>query len=118
MVKTLPANAGDIGDAGSIPGLGGPSGEGNSNPLQYSCLGNSMFRGSWRATVHGMAKSQTRLSTHALAEKDGGGWGHYQSWFIKRITREVCFWEAFWTGFAKDLGFAVRLGFKSLLPRL
>ena len=58
MVKNLPANAGDTGDAGSIPG----SGVGNGNPLQYSCLENSMHRGTWTATVHGVTQSKTRLS--------------------------------------------------------
>ena len=52
----------NTGDPGSIPGSGGSSGEGNGNPLQYSCLENSMDRGAWWATVHGVAKSQTRLS--------------------------------------------------------
>ena len=56
VVKNLPANAGD---AGSIPGMGKSPGEGNGNPLQYSCLGNSVNRGAWRAIVHGVAKSQT-----------------------------------------------------------
>ena len=50
---------------GSIPGLGRSAGVGNGNPPQYSCLGNSMDRGAWRATVHGVTKSQTRLSMHA-----------------------------------------------------
>ena len=59
VVKNLPANAGDI---GLIPGLGRSPEEGNGNPLQYSCLGNPMDRGAWRAIVHGVAKSQTRLS--------------------------------------------------------
>ena len=49
-------------DPGSIPGSGRSLGEGNSNPLQYSCLENSMDRGAWQATVHGVAKSRTRLS--------------------------------------------------------
>ena len=53
MVKNLPANAGDARDLSSIPGSGRSSTEGNGNPLQYSCLGNSMDRGVWRATVHG-----------------------------------------------------------------
>ena len=61
MVKNPPANAGDTGDAGSIPGLGRSPGVGNGNPLQYSCLEDPMDRGAWRATVHGVAKSQTRL---------------------------------------------------------
>ena len=59
-VKNLPANAGDT---GSIPGLGRSSGEQNGNPLQYSCLGNPMDRGSWQATVHGVSKNRPRLST-------------------------------------------------------
>ena len=59
MVKNLPANAGD---PGSIPGPGRSSGEGNRYPFQYSCLKNSMDRGAWQATVHGVAKSQTWLS--------------------------------------------------------
>ena len=52
----------NTGDPGSIPGLGRSPGEGNSNPLQYPCLENPMDRGSWQATVHGVAKSQTWLS--------------------------------------------------------
>ena len=47
---------------GLTPGLGGSPGEGNGNPLQYSCLENPMDTGTWRATVHGVAKSWTRLS--------------------------------------------------------
>ena len=50
------------GDVGSIPGSGISPGEGNGNPLQYSCLENSMDRGAWQATVYGVAKSQTQLS--------------------------------------------------------
>ena len=57
MVENPPGNAGDTGDVGSIPGLGKTPGEGNGNPLQYSCLGNLMNRGAWQATVHGVAKS-------------------------------------------------------------
>ena len=45
-----------VGDAGLIPGLGRSPGEGNGNPLQYSCLGNPMDRGAWRATVHGVTE--------------------------------------------------------------
>ena len=59
VVKNLPANAGDTRDMGSILGLGKSSGEGNGNPLQYSCLENSMDRRDWQATVSGAANSQT-----------------------------------------------------------
>ena len=59
MVKNLPANAGDAGDTGSIPGSGRFPGIRNGNPLQYSCLDNSMDRGIWWARVHGVTKSQT-----------------------------------------------------------
>ena len=58
-VKVSACNAGDL---GSIPGSGGSLGEGNGNPLQYSCLGNPTVRGAWWATVHGVAKSWTGLS--------------------------------------------------------
>ena len=57
VVKNLPADAGDIKGAGSIPGSGRSPGGGHGNPLQYSCLENSMDRGTWWATVHGVAKS-------------------------------------------------------------
>ena len=61
VVKNLSANARDVRDAGSILELGRSSGGGNDTPLQYSCLENSMDRGTWRARVHRVAKSQTRL---------------------------------------------------------
>ena len=59
MVKNLPASAGDAGDTSSVPGSGRSPGVRNGNPLQYSCLENSMEGGAWQATVHGVAKSQT-----------------------------------------------------------
>ena len=62
MVNNPPANAGDARDVSWIPCSGRSPGEGNGNPLQYSCLENPMDRGAWPATVHGVAKSQTRLS--------------------------------------------------------
>ena len=60
-VKNPPANAGDIRDADSIPGLGRTPGGGHGNPLQYSCLENPNDRRFWQATVHRVAKSWTRL---------------------------------------------------------
>ena len=59
VVENLPASAGDIRDAGSIPGWGRSPGGGHGKPLQYSCLENPMDRGAWRAIVHGVAKSWT-----------------------------------------------------------
>ena len=59
--KNLPANTG-VRDMDSIPGLGRSAGEGYDNPLQYFCLQNPMDRGAWRAAVHRVAKSRTRLS--------------------------------------------------------
>ena len=56
----------NVGDPGSIPGVGRSSGEGNDNPLQYSCLENPMDGGMWWATVHGVAKSLTQLSNFTL----------------------------------------------------
>ena len=61
VVKNPAANAGDTRDMGLIPGLGRSPGEGNGNPLQYSCLENPMDRGAWWAVVLGVANSQTQL---------------------------------------------------------
>ena len=60
-VKNPPANAGDIKNVGSVPGSGRSPGGGHGNTLHYSCLDNSMDRGAWRATAHGLAKSHTGL---------------------------------------------------------
>ena len=57
VVNNPPASAGDVQDTGSISGSGRSPGKGNGNPLQYSCLENSMDRGTWWATVHGVAKT-------------------------------------------------------------
>ena len=77
VVKNLLADAGDSGDVGSISGLGRSPGRGNGNPLQYSCLENPMDRGSWWATVHRIAKSQTQLiywvHTHEFKTGHRGG---------------------------------------------
>ena len=59
MVKNPSANSGDTGDMGLIPGLGRSPGGGNGKPLQYSCLKNSMDRGAWWATVHGVTELDT-----------------------------------------------------------
>ena len=71
VVKTLFSNAGDTGDAGSVPGLGRSHGGGNGNPLPHPCLENPMDRGAWQATVHGVAKSRTCLSGRAHLRDKG-----------------------------------------------
>ena len=79
VVKNLPANAGDIRDVGSVPGLGRFPGGGHGNPPQYSCLKNPMDREAWRATVQTVAKNWTwlkRLSTHASKCQSTKVFGH------------------------------------------
>ena len=66
VVENLPANAGDT---GLIPEWGISPGERSGNPLQYSCLGNPMDRGAWRATVYEVTKSRTRLSDQAQSQQ-------------------------------------------------
>ena len=73
VIKNPPANSGDVRDTGSIPGSGSSPGEKQGNPLQYTCLENSMDSGAWQATVHGVTKSQTQLSTrvHPHTQESG-----------------------------------------------
>ena len=73
----------NVGDLDSTPGLGRSPGEGHGNPLQYSCLENPMDRGAWQATVHGVAKSQTRLSDSAQQHPI---LTHYRSNYIKLLV--------------------------------
>ena len=65
MVKDWPANAGDLRNAGFIPGSGRSPGGEHGNPLQYSCLENPMERGAWWDTIHRVKKSQTQLNQHS-----------------------------------------------------
>ena len=69
VVKNPPTSAGDIRDVGSIPGLGRSPGEGNGNPLQYSCLRNPMDRGGQRATVQRVAESDMTEMTQCTGTK-------------------------------------------------
>ena len=70
VVENLPANAGDAGDPGSIPGSERPPGGGNGNPLQYSGLENCMDRGAWWVSVHRVTKTQTsEIIVHACTQK-------------------------------------------------
>ena len=66
--KESSCNAGAAGNVGLTPGSGRSPGVGNGNPFQYSCLENPMDRGAWWATVHGVTKSQTQLSTYKHME--------------------------------------------------
>ena len=70
VVKNLPVSAGDIRDAGSVPGLGRSPGIGHDNSLQDSCLENPMDRGAWQAVIHGVAKNQTQLTMEHLSKTD------------------------------------------------
>ena len=69
VVKNPLANAGDVKDAGVIPGSGRSPGEGHGNPLKYSCLENPMDRRAWWATVHRVAKSQTQQKSLGTAQQ-------------------------------------------------
>ena len=77
MVKNPPANAGDT---GSILGLGRSPGEGNGNPLQYSCLGNPTDTGAWRATVYGAASVGHNVETKPLPQME--------TWVGRRLHRK------------------------------
>ena len=77
-----PANAGDTRASDSITGLGRSPGEGNGNLLQYSCLENSMDRGAWQATILGIAKSRTRMGTHACR-----GVGEYTNTYLDTLPK-------------------------------
>ena len=73
--KESACNSGDTGDISSIPGSGRSPGEGNSNPLQYSCLGNAMDRGAWQATVHAVTKESDRTEHTRM-----------HIWALKQVT--------------------------------
>ena len=80
VVKNLPTGARDARHTGLIPGSGRSPGEGNGNPLQYSCLENFTDKGAWWATVHGVAKSQSWLSN----------WAYIKKAWIGGKRRELC----------------------------
>ena len=82
MVKNLPANAGDAGDVGSIPGSGRSPGGGNGTPLQYSCLENPTEREPWWAIVRGVAESDTTEHANALI-------GHRRDFLGKPVVKTL-----------------------------
>ena len=89
VVKNPPANAGDIRDAGLIPGSGRSPGEGIGNLLQYSCLGNPIDRGAWWARVHRISKSWTHEQVKQLDQ------GHGTSkWQNQNLARSPCLTES------------------------
>ena len=80
VVENPSANAGDIRDVGSIPRSGGSAEGEYDSPLQYSCLENPMDRGAWQATVHWVAKSQTRLKQLSMHTITCTHLVEYQAW--------------------------------------
>ena len=109
VVDKSPPNAGDTGNAGSIPGLGRSPGEGNGNPLWYSCMENPVDRGAWWATVHNVTKSQTQLSRHAYTCVLGSGWSLVEK--VKLLPPGPWTFQAnkFAASFLQDLEFMRRL---------
>ena len=84
VVKKAPPNAGDAGAVALIPGSGRSPGVENGNPLQYSCLGNPMDMGPWRATARGVTKCQTRLSDlHILFQKTQDSWIRAEELYVR-----------------------------------
>ena len=106
VVKNPPTHAGDGRDLGSIPGLGRSPGGGHGNPLQYSCLENPMDRGAWRATIHGVTQSWTRLkrlsmhlalflqrlasAMHPIDSSCGSRWGPVQPHAVACTRKQPC----------------------------
>ena len=91
VVKNPPVNAGNVRDTGSIPGSGRSPGEGNDTPLQYSCLGNPMNKGVWRATVHSVANNWKWLSINIFGFKllKDGKWFCYLCSFSTLLVQCV-----------------------------
>ena len=120
------ASACNVGDLGSIPGSGRSPGEGNGNPLQYSCLENPMDGGAWWATVHRVAKSQTQLRNFTSLGSYRTGW--YQRCQNKAVNiwnqhqrLEWCRWGVFDVekpNWGRALGFGEESKFKGPQRRL
>ena len=89
VVKNLSANAGDVRDPSSIPGLGRSPGEGHGYPLQNSCLENPMDRGAWQATVHRVATSWTQLKQLGRHTPSFWGWSPEVLSGFLRVPREL-----------------------------
>ena len=91
VVNNLPANAGVLKEAGLTTGLGRSPGGGNGHPLQYSCLENSMDRGAWQATYHGVTKSWTQLkqlsTTHTYTDTQER---HYKKILVLKFRDKCC----------------------------
>ena len=96
----------NAGDPGSIPGLGRYPGEGDGHPLQYSCLENSMDRGAWQSTVHGVTKSWTQLSGYHFFISTIATWEAPQAGRLRHFSKQklpfctlklVALWCVIWT---------------------
>ena len=118
VVKNSPASAGNAKNAGLIPELGKSPGGGNSNPLQYSCLENPMDRGVWWATVQGVTKSQTQLSTlHQAGGSSGEKSEHVWHSRQEFIPANLCLWVSMFPAFSHPRSVGHRTS-HSVLPLL
>ena len=110
VLKNPPAKVGDTRDSSSIPGLGRSPGGGNGNPLQYSFLENPMDRGAWRATVHGVTKSGTWLSTDTkewTKKNTGNVWVIHVTKNLPPCHKARCLWEADFVIFEPSISLVV-----------
>ena len=91
VIENLPANAGDVGDSGLIPGSGTSPGGGHGNPLQYFCLENPIYRGAWQATVHSITQSWSWLKQ--LSTRHGSNLSIHWSWTDTEnvMWQKMCF---------------------------
>ena len=105
MLQGFPGGSGgkesacNVGDLGSILGVGRFPGEGNGNPLQYSCLENPMDRGAWKFTVHGVAKSRTRLSDftlpyHSAPQRKIRCFSYH--FYLQNRSEKLYMWKMWW----------------------
>ena len=118
MVKNLPANAGDVRDAGSVTGKGSSPGGGKGNPLQYSCLGNLTSRGSWQATAHGTGDGESETTEQLSTPHPKRDQESLTNLIRSGSSLLVVQWLRLPTPNAGDLSSVPGLGTRSHMPQL